>query len=193
MTSTRDPSFLQALEEQLARREPLESPFSSPSTPRAEPMTPGSFATPHADAVLNPRIIETMTREREAYIKRISHQPGAGAYDFQYDVFVVHRPPGACFECRLVTEQIFNQRREAIAGGIDPGTVEPGFDFHFCPHNRRAEYVALMNRASRKEIVVGTHREETLQAGIVQVCISWGEPRKIAASKKHGPEGTPTL
>ena len=185
MVSSRDPTFAQALQEELDRREPVESPFAPPPLPRADPLAPGSFPTPHADAVLNPKIIDAMTREREQYLKRISNTKGAGAYEFKYDVFVVHRPPGACFECRLLTEQVFNQRREAIAGGIDPKTVEPDFDFHLCPHNRRAEYVELMNRVARKEVVVGTHREETLQAGIVQVCMSWGEPKKMARSEQN--------
>lgn len=194
MTSTRDPTFMQALEETLQRREPIESPFAATPQPRAQPMAPGSFPTPGADAVLNPKLMEAMAREREAYVKRISNTPGAAAYEFHYDVFVVHRPPGACFECRVLTEQVFNQRREAIAGGIDPNTVAPGFDFHTCVHNRRAEYVALMNRVASKEVVVGSHREETLQAGIVQVCVSWGEPKRVSAKQKNTePPKTPTL
>lgn len=186
MTTTKDPTFAEALQAQLERREPIESPFAPTPTPRAHPMEPGTFPTPHADAVLNPRIVDQMTRDREAYIRRISNTPGVSAYEFKYDVFVVHRPPGACFECRIKGEMVFKMRAQAAADGSDPDEIEPGFDFHTCPHNRRAEYVALMNRKAANEISLGSHREETLPSGVVQVCMSWGEPKKGLSSARTG-------
>ena len=188
MTTSRDPTFLQALEAQLDKRELVESPFAAPPMPSATPLQPGSFPTPHADVVLNPKLAETMTREREAYLRRIKKTQGAGNYEFRYDVFIVYRSPGSCFECKLKTQEVFDRRGEAIKNGEDPSDIEPGFDFQNCPHHRREEYVALMNRAVKNEVVIGSHREETLQSGAVQVCVSWGEPIKATP---RGGQNTP--
>lgn len=191
MTSSRDPNFLQALETELNRREVIESPFAPPLMPSATPMPPGSFPTPHADIALHPRLGEQMLRDREAQLKRLTRANAASNFEFKYDVFIVHRSPGACFECKLLTKEVFTRREQALTEGGDPSEIEPDFDFQNCPHNRRAEYVALMNRALRKEITVCSHREETLQSGAVQVCISWGEPLRPVRPGQNTPPGEP--
>ena len=188
----KDPSFVEALAEQLSRGSPVESPFAPTPEAKPGPMPPGSFPTLPADAVMNPGIVDKLIREREAYLRSITNNGNTGTHEYHYDVFIVHRPPGACFECKLATKDVLSERETILASGGDPEEVMSGFDFQSCPHIRRTEYINLVNQAHQKKITIASMREETLPNGSVQVCVGWWTPIFVASTKNTAPRDPAT-
>lgn len=177
--------FTERLQAQLAEGLPKESAFDIPDEHGSPAPEIGgdaqTFFTP-ADAVLHPKATKRMIEARREQ-QRAAFSP-APRHRYAFDVFTVHRPVGACPDCKLGADYVFKERRRALEEGGDPRTVQPDYDFHNCPHNRRAEYLTLMNRYNDNEVVIASHREETLQNGCVQISVRWGEPARTAGSPR---------
>lgn len=177
--------FGERLRSQLAAGLPKESAFDVPDEHGSpEPEGGGdaeTFFTP-ADAVLHPKATRRLIEARRAEQRQKVAPPAR--YRYAFDVFTVHRPVGACPDCKLAADYVYKERRKALEEGGDPRKVQPDFDFHTCPHNRRDEYLALMNRYNDEEVVIASHREETLQNGCVQISVRWGEPARPAAGAR---------
>ena len=180
--------FVEKLQAQLASGLPKETAFDVPDehgSPAPEVGgDPQTFFTP-ADAVLHPKATRRMIEaRREAQRRLVVPTP---RYRYAFDVFTVHRPVAACPDCKLNADYVYKQRRKALEEGGDSREVEPEYDFHTCPHNRRDEYLALMNRYNDEEVVIASHREETLQNGCVQISVRWGEPaRREPGARDYG-------
>lgn len=101
------------------------------------------------------------------------------AYKIEHKVFILHRPVEACVRCK---------RLYVIA--LERGDVDPNDDdLATCPHNDRAAYLVVLQKAHNQECVILHWREETLKNGVVQASTTWGvpEPKKMTAAPKTAP------
>lgn len=111
-----------------------------------------------------------------------------GAVVVKYDVFSVFRPWQVCRRC----QENFDPEKS-----VDPAALPDEGDI-VCPHTRRAEYVALLNRCrtDNKSIRRLTHTVWSSQAtGERFAEVSWEEygVKKPTAQSKKEPKADPEL
>jgi hypothetical protein len=108
-------------------------------------------------------------------------------YLYQCRVFTVFRPWQECQRCL----KMFRPKKNADGDYVEPEIVMQEDADYVCPHNEKAEYVALVNRIARAEVQLVSRAMETLKPGVVQALVEWGEP--LQQEKPAEPEGLPRL
>ncbi len=83
------------------------------------------------------------------------------------DVFVVFRPWESCRRCKKVWEET----------GENPEGEEPDDSDDFsCPHTRRTQYLALMQKCMKDGFRCISRKAETLKSGVIQISVEWWVP-----------------
>lgn len=78
-----------------------------------------------------------------------------------HDTFVTYRPAHLCSFCKKVTS----------ADDFEP----PDKGDYLCPHVRRTDLEAVMDKVSRGEAINMGMESTTLVTGLVQVTLTWAE------------------
>lgn len=97
----------------------------------------------------------------------IQEKPKHQVFPFTHhlDVFVVFRPWEACKRCWKAFEE-----------GNEPEQEPNDSDDKVCPHTRRAQYLALMQRIMKDGYRCIGRKAETLKSGVIQVSVEWWVP-----------------
>jgi len=102
-------------------------------------------------------------------------------------VYVIYRPLHACPFC----ERRLYTGTDADGARVEPPDflADPGETEYRCPHVRRTEYQALLDRNVAETVQILGHTPTTLGNGTVQVLVSWIEvegPQKMTPASPAG-------
>jgi hypothetical protein len=92
------------------------------------------------------------------------------SFTYFHEVFLIHRQ--------------WNQCRRCLAA-LESKKVElPEVGDYLCPHNRKSEYITIVQKFLTEGYIKQSMREETLVDGSIQISIAWLVPKEDKSKKK---------